>query len=287
MVKAFKQEIPGEWLDLYRKVFGEPVMAGVSYKWGRDYGYEGYQIGTHVPEVQPPVQGVVGMKISAARKSGRLFLMSVATVWGFQTDTGTATFAYSGACDQEWWDEFFLDVAGNKWQKFVGATWVPLGDYGFVLWGDPAPPVAWNVVWESLADTVTVEEPWDLGAGHWIAVDSSVVREYSLVVCAGSRRVMFKAATVSMANVVEADVRLVLEKGPAWWDGSAVCWNNMPGGWTEVERWAPGDPVDEQAFMVDACCSYRLRFAPETVVRVDSGQAGFALVDNVTLYGHA
>jgi len=287
MVKAFKQEIPGEWLDLYRKVFGEPVMAGVSYKWGRDYGYEGYQIGTHVPEVQPPVQGVVGMKISAARKSARLFLMSVATVWGFQTDTGTATFAYSGACDQEWWDEFFLDVAGNKWQKFVGATWGPLGDYGFVLWGDPAPPVGWNVIDSGNGDVVSERDPW--GFQIRILMDTADDLWYwdGLILCAGSRRLFMVWPGYGAINLNFDTLELVVEKTAAGWVPGAVTWNNAPGSWTEVDRFVPDVLGGSRTIYTDAGCSYRIRWEVENASRPTPGAEGFVLMNDVTLYGHA
>lgn len=287
MPKTFKQEIPGEFLDLYRKVFGDPVLAGVSYKWDRNYGYEGYQIGTHVPPEQPPVQGLTAGKISEGRKVVREFLIAVAALWGFQTDTGTPTFSYSGACDQEWWHQFFDDVGGHKWAKFVGATWGPLENYGFVIWGTPTPDVGWNVVTETFPDTV-----WEVEVGggwvtHLMIGDSYVRRNYCLTLCAGARRVFFKGVSINFSDVVEEDVRLILEKGVAWWDKEALTWNNQPGGWVEVERWAPGDPPDDQVFMVDATASYRLRFAPETVVLEDPEGSGQVAIWGVTLYGHA
>jgi len=284
---TFRQSIPGEWLDQYRKLFGDPIMAGVSYKYPDWYGYDSYRVGTHVPTRQPPQQGVTSDMISPARKAARLFLMSIASLWGLQTDTGTPTFAYSGPCDQAWWNDYFDDVAGNRYQRFVGATWGPLEGYGFVLWADPAPDVGWNVVTEVFPDA-TWQVP--LGGG-WITYlmsgETLVQQNYCLTLCAGARRIFFKAASITFDNIIEDDVRLILERGPAWWDKTTLTWNNMPGPWTEVQRWAPGDPPDDQAFPVDATCSYRLRFAPGSVLREVEEDNGQVAVSGITLYGHA
>ena len=284
---TFRQSIPGEWLDQYRRLFGDPIMAGVSYKFPDWYGYDSYRVGTHVPTRQPPQQGVTSDMISPARKAARLFLMSIASLWGLQTDTGTPTFAYSGVCDQAWWNDYFDDVAGNRYQRFVGATWEPLEGYGFVLWGSPAPPVAWNLVYESDPSTVYAVQPWEMLAVHSIAPDESILRVYAMALCAGSRRIHFRSVGWSATNILVDDVRLVLERGPTWWNPMSLNWNNMPEDWTQVSQWAPAAGVDVRVFSAEPTSSYRLRFLPESIIQDTPGWLSVASIGDVTLYGHA
>lgn len=285
--KTFMQSVPAEWMDAYRKAFGDPVLAGVSYKWEDWYGYVGYQIGSHVPAEMPRFQGVTSGNLSVGRKTARLRLTECARLWGCQLQAGDYGFSYVGPCDQSWWEEYYTVGDGNRYQRFVGVTYEPVAEYGYALWGSPYPLAGWNVIRSDFGDTVYEVSQGSLQAYVYIDQDAADIELRSLVLSPGAARFHFVSAMWNSSNVVAGSVYLVLESAAPSWSPATVTWNNAPSSWVEVDKWQLAQPPVGRTIDIDPETSFRVRIAKSDLVLVNPLVDAWVNVQSVVAYAHA
>jgi len=285
--RLFSTEVPAEYGDQWRKVFGDLHFAGVSYQYGGSYGYGCYNQGTHCPRVQPPVQGMTSGKISSARKAARQRVLDAATVWGVQMASPDDSFAYAGPCGKDWWPTYHRPGEGWWYSLFVGATMFARDGYGHCLWESGPPPVGWNVVDSENTGSNDERDPWDLQLRLLMKVDDSVWYWDVLVLGAGAARLLLQWPSYATINLIYDSLDCVVEVGDPSWVPGTVTWGSMPGSWSEVDRFVPDVLGGSRVVEAVPDKSYRLRWDVVNPSRPTPAAEGFVLINDLTAYAHA